>query len=64
MQRRPDQYTTPRSAGNDDTAEAPVRDPAQQAPARRLRDVARAYPLASFAAVVMAGYVLGRMLRR
>jgi hypothetical protein len=50
---------------DDDTAEAPMRGPVQQeATAERLLDVARAYPLAAFAAVLAAGYLVGRVLRR
>jgi hypothetical protein len=65
---RQTQFSTSRASlrdEEDDMAEAPVRDPEQQeATAERLLDVARAHPLAAFAAVLAAGYVVGRMLRR
>ncbi len=60
MERR---HSQPANSGHDDL-QAPVRGPEQLEPAERLRNVARAHPLAAFAAVLVAGYVLGRMLRR
>ena len=62
--RRQSQFFT-KDAEEDDTAEAPVRGPVQpEATAERLLDVARAHPLAAFAAVLAAGYLAGRVLRR
>ena len=63
--RRQSQFFTRDSEEEDDTAEAPVRGPVQpEATAERLLDVARAHPLAAFAAVLAAGYLVGRVLRR
>jgi len=49
---------------DDSTAEAPARDPSAKEIAARLLDVARERPLVAFAAVLVAGYMLGRILRR
>jgi hypothetical protein len=48
----------------DSTEEAPEPDPARKELAARILDVARERPLAAFAAVLVAGYILGRILRR
>jgi hypothetical protein len=67
MMRRESQFSGPRGARRDadEDVETPMRDEAaREALAERLLDVARGFPLASFAAVLAAGYVLGRVLRR
>jgi hypothetical protein len=68
MMRRQAQFSGPLGARRDadeDVDETPMRGEKDgEALGERLLDVARSFPLASFAAVLAAGYVLGRVLRR
>lgn len=63
MQRPDLDEPTPPPTPENGAGEAPVHD-APRALANRVLGLARARPLAAFAAVLVAGYVLGRILRR